>query len=157
MPNSSFFQTFACISGAAGVAAGCVLRATECAVVQEADLTSQLPLFCSAFGAHALRPKLTAYQLGSWQTATTYQMIHSIALLVASTQPATQACTVASYAFATGITMFSGSIYGLCLTSEGNGLRKALGPVTPIGGFAFIVGWVALALSKRGGAGNLRL
>jgi uncharacterized membrane protein YgdD (TMEM256/DUF423 family) len=83
-------------------------------------------------------------------------MIHSLALLVSATQPATQAVTVANYAFATGITLFSGSIYGLCLTSadSGNAFRKVLGPATPFGGMALIAGWVALAASRRGGGGG---
>lgn len=95
---------------------------------------------------------MSAYQLGSWQTATTYQLIHSVALLVSATQPTGQAVTVANYAFSTGITLFSGSIYGLCLTSEGNAFRKLLGPATPVGGLALIAGWIALAVSKRGAA-----
>jgi uncharacterized membrane protein YgdD (TMEM256/DUF423 family) len=108
--------------------------------------------FDSAFGAHALKSKLNAHQVASWQTATTYQLIHSVALLVTATQPASQAVTVASYAFTTGITLFSGSIYGLCLTQDGNAFRKVLGPATPFGGMALIIGWIALAVSKRGGS-----
>jgi uncharacterized membrane protein YgdD (TMEM256/DUF423 family) len=102
-----------------------------------------------------MKGRLSAHQLGSWQTATSYQLIHSVALLVASTQPAGQAVSVANYAFTAGITLFSGSIYGLCLTAEGNGLRKALGPATPIGGFALIAAWIALAVSRRGAAPRL--
>lgn len=62
---------------------------------------------------------------------------------------------MASYAFTTGITLFSGSIYGLCLTNEGNGVRKLLGPATPLGGLALIVAWIALAVGKRGSAPRL--
>lgn len=109
-----------------------------------------------AFGTHALKNRLTPHQFSSWQTATSYQIVHSIALLVASSQPSNSAVQIASYAFTSGITLFSGSIYGLCLTSEGNAWRKLLGPATPIGGAALIIGWLALALSKRGG-NNVRL
>ncbi|UZJ57479.1 hypothetical protein CBS101457_006799 [Exobasidium rhododendri] len=132
MPSPSFFYTFACLSGATSVMAG-------------------------AFGAHALKSSFTAQQMANWQTATSYQLVHSVALLVTSTQPACQAVVAASYAFSAGITLFSGSIYGLCLTKDGNALRKALGPATPIGGFALIGGWIALAISRRAGAGAPRL
>lgn len=120
-----------------------VQRLTSCVVCRPCDP--------SAFGAHALRSKLTPYQQASWTTAAQYQLLHSLALLVASTQPASQAVQVARYAFAAGITLFSGSIYGLCLTSDdANGIRKFLGPVTPLGGTAFIVGWIGLAMARRG-------
>ncbi|KAL9935563.1 hypothetical protein V8E36_005911 [Tilletia maclaganii] len=122
MPSSTFFHTFACISGAVGVTAG-------------------------AFGSHALKSKLNAHQLSSWQTAVSYQLLHSVALLYASSSPFH---SVASTAFSTGITLFSGSIYVLCLTKEGNAIRKVAGPATPLGGLAFIAGWVALALRRDG-------
>lgn len=76
--------------------------------------------------------------------------MHSLALLyVASQAPLNGAALLASYAFTTGITLFSGSIYGLCLLPQGHGLRKLLGPTTPLGGLSFIVGWLALAYAKR--------
>ncbi|KAK0548554.1 hypothetical protein OC846_004444 [Tilletia horrida] len=124
MPSPGFYHTFACVSGAVGVAAG-------------------------AFGAHALKSKLTPHQLASWQTAVSYQLLHSVALLYASSSPG---YAVASGAFSTGIALFSGSIYTLCLTQDGNPVRKLAGPITPLGGLAFIVGWAALAY--RRGAGS---
>ncbi|PWN93278.1 DUF423-domain-containing protein [Acaromyces ingoldii] len=131
MPGFNFFHTFACLSGATSVAFG-------------------------AFGAHALKGKLSAHQASSWTTATSYQLTHSIALLYVASQIApsisnSRPLTVAAYAFTAGITLFSGSIYGLCLTNEGSPIRKLLGPATPLGGLALIAGWVALALAKRGG------
>ncbi|WFD05330.1 hypothetical protein MVES1_000660 [Malassezia vespertilionis] len=85
-------------------------------------------------------------------TATQYQLVHSIALLyVSSHVPLNGAALVASYAFATGMTLFSGSIYALCLLPQGHGARKVLGPSTPIGGLCMIAGWLALAYARRPG------
>ncbi|PWN44201.1 DUF423-domain-containing protein, partial [Ceraceosorus guamensis] len=111
-----------------------------------------------AFGAHALRPHLNAHQQASWQTATIYHLVHSAALLITTTLPIapSAALTTSAWSFATGITLFSGSIYGLCLTKEGHPSRKILGPATPLGGLAFIAGWVALAVAQRRGAPRLR-
>lgn len=127
MTSTNFFYTFACLSGATSVGLG-------------------------AFGAHILKSRFTPTQLANWQTATTYQAVHSLALLVAATQPATQAVVAANYAFTAGISLFSGSIYGLCLTEDGSPSRKLLGPATPLGGMCFIAGWIALAIGRRGGA-----
>lgn len=78
--------------------------------------------------------------------------MHTIALLlISSHKPLAGASLFASYAFTTGITLFSGSIYGLCLLEQGNPLRKFLGPTTPLGGLSFIAGWVALAIAKYPG------
>lgn len=127
MPNPSFFHAFACISGATSVAFG-------------------------AFGAHALKSKFTPHQQTSWSTATMYQLMHSIALLAIANQSSlTRPNQIASFAFSSGILLFSGSIYGLCLTKEGDSIRSFLGPATPLGGMSFIVGWIALAFARRGG------
>ncbi|EPQ27335.1 uncharacterized protein PFL1_05257 [Pseudozyma flocculosa PF-1] len=124
MPIFNMLHSFACVSGAVGVGFG-------------------------AIGAHALKAKLNAHQSAAWSTATQYQLMHSLALLYALSLPKSSAVVAASYAFATGITLFSGSIYGLCLTKTDNPIRKLLGPVTPLGGISFIVGWVLLAYAKR--------
>lgn len=76
-------------------------------------------------------------------------MVHSLALLYTLSLPKAGPVVAASYAFATGITLFSGSIYGLCLTKPDNSVRKILGPVTPLGGLSMIAGWLLLAYAKR--------
>lgn len=89
-------------------------------------------------------------EAASWSTATQYQLVHSVALLfISSRVPLSGAAYFASAAFATGITLFSGSIYGLCLLNAGSPVRKVLGPTTPLGGLSFIAGWVALAIAAR--------
>lgn len=110
----------AAISGAAGVALG-------------------------AFGAHALKAQLQAAGSEStWDTAVQYHLIHAVALLVlafwARSVPAmASSVTTSGWLFVVGIVLFSGSLYGLAL-----GGPRWLGPVTPLGGLAFIAGWLWL-------------
>ncbi|KAK4233350.1 hypothetical protein C8A03DRAFT_19564 [Achaetomium macrosporum] len=95
-----------------------------------------------AFGAHGLKKHITEPQkLANWSTAAQYQLIHSVALLVASNNP------VAGTLFTAGMTMFSGSLYVLTLDTE---RFRFLGPITPLGGLCLIAGWLALAFGKRG-------
>ncbi|SPO48370.1 related to UPF0382 membrane protein C1782.12c [Moesziomyces antarcticus] len=114
-----------------------------------AGLSGAVGVGLGAIGAHAMKSKLNAYQMGAWNTATQYQLLHSLALLYTLSLPPTGPVVAASYAFATGITFFSGSIYGLCLTKPDNPVRKLLGPITPIGGLSMIAGWLLLAYAKR--------
>ncbi|KAI1431384.1 hypothetical protein GGR50DRAFT_80595 [Xylaria sp. CBS 124048] len=94
-----------------------------------------------AFGVHGLKKVVTdPAKLASFGTAAHYQLIHSVALLVASrTAPENK---LAAGLFTAGMTMFSGSIYALILDPA---RFRFLGPVTPIGGLCLIGGWVALA------------
>ena len=98
-------------------------------------------VICGAFGAHALASVLTERDLSTWQTAVLYQFIHSLALLAVGlwyqSRPA-KSLRVAVWAFISGIIIFSGSLYLLVATDT-----RWLGAVTPIGGTAFIVGWIA--------------
>ncbi|KAI3398908.1 hypothetical protein diail_8231 [Diaporthe ilicicola] len=104
-----------------------------------------------AFGAHGLKQRISdPAKIASWGTAAQYQIIHSIALLVARDNP------WAAGLFTAGMTMFSGSIYALVLDPA---RFKVLGPVTPLGGLCLIGGWLALAFGKGPSvaAGELRL
>ncbi|KAI8892629.1 hypothetical protein BC833DRAFT_353678 [Globomyces pollinis-pini] len=102
-----------------------------------------------AFGAHGLKQKLAndpegAKKVANWATAAHYQMVHSIVLLAyslrAAANPPTSMGRLAPWFLVGGILMFSGSIYGLVLSSN-VGLRKVFGPVTPLGGLTLIAGW----------------
>lgn len=98
-----------------------------------------------AFGAHVLKGRLDAELLGVFETGVRYQLYHALALLAAAgsgAQPSSRARSTAVVAFVSGIVLFSGSLMLLALT----GMRW-LGAVTPFGGVAFLVGWVALALA----------
>ncbi|CAK4031379.1 related to UPF0382 membrane [Lecanosticta acicola] len=99
-----------------------------------------------AFGAHGLKSRgIEVSKITSFQTAAHYQLIHSLALLVAE-QAAPKNVWAKSF-FTAGIAMFSGSIYLLVLDGQ---RFKALGPVTPVGGVFLMAGWLALAFGTRG-------
>ena len=97
-----------------------------------------------AFGAHALKARLTADELGIWQTAVQYHMWHGLGLLAAGLlllhKPGSVPLAVAGWLFVAGIALFSGSLYALALTGV-----RGLGAVTPIGGVAFLGAWGAVA------------
>lgn len=101
-----------------------------------------------AFGAHALKDRLSEHYLAVWETAVQYQMFHAIALLAigmlmssALLGPSTQ-LSWAGYLILAGIIIFSGSLYVLSLSGIG-----ILGAITPIGGVAFIAGWIMLIIA----------
>jgi len=79
-----------------------------------------------------------------WHTAALYHLAHAVVLLVLSTRPRAR-CSVAFWAFAAGIVVFSGSLYLLALTN-----LKWLGVVTPLGGVSLLAGWLLLALQGFG-------
>ncbi|WP_109126626.1 DUF423 domain-containing protein [Dyella sp. C11] len=99
-----------------------------------------------AFGAHALRDVLDSRGTELWHTAVSYHFWHAIALVLAVMQADGRSRRVAVTAFAIGIVVFSGSLYALAL-----GAPRWFGAITPLGGVAFIVGWIALgiALTRR--------
>lgn len=97
-----------------------------------------------AFGAHALKPYLNVDQLNMWEKGVQYQFYHAITILICFGILKREPSTIirnASFCFALGIICFSGSLY-LLSTRHLTGLPSwFLGPVTPIGGLFFIVGW----------------
>ena len=103
-----------------------------------------LAVVAGAFGSHGLRGIVGARSLEVFQTATTYQMYHAIALVLVSVLSATQISrrllTMSAGFFCAGILLFSGSLYVLVLTDV-----RWVGPITPVGGVCFIVAWVSLA------------
>ncbi|WP_189440859.1 DUF423 domain-containing protein [Rhodanobacter panaciterrae] len=97
-----------------------------------------------AFGAHALRGVLDMHSRELWQTAVNYHVWHALALALAAGLGRGRSGRFAMAAFAIGIVLFSGSLYALAL-----GAPRWTGIITPIGGLAFIAGWIALGLSLR--------
>jgi uncharacterized membrane protein YgdD (TMEM256/DUF423 family) len=103
-----------------------------------------------AFGAHSLEAQLNADQLATFETGVRYQFYHAFGLLVlallADKLP-TNALKRVSYLFIAGILLFSGSIYLLaCRDLLGISSWKFLGPITPLGGTCFIIGWGLLGI-----------
>lgn len=96
-----------------------------------------------AFGAHGLRGQLSPEMMAVFETGVRYQLFHGVALFAAAWgwgRWQHRVFGVAGALFAAGIVVFSGSLYLLALT----GIR-ALGAVTPLGGLAFLAGWLCLA------------
>ena len=111
------------------------------------SVSALISVAAGAFGAHALRHRLTPEALSVFETASRYQMYHALALLAvawaASRWPGARP-KWAGWCFVVGTVLFSGSLYALALT----GIRW-LGAITPLGGVAFLGGWICLALSVR--------
>ena len=100
-----------------------------------------------AFGAHALRARLSPDLLAAFETGARYQMYHALGLVAAAWAgtrgvAAEGAAAWAGWLFVAGTVLFSGSLYALALSGV-----RGLGAVTPFGGVAFLAGWVALALA----------
>ncbi len=100
-----------------------------------------------AFGAHTLEQVLDPEQLATFETGVTYQFYHSFALLFLGLWlyiRKTQMMEYAGWAFIIGTVLFSGSLYLLSVRELLNLGLKWLGPITPLGGTFFIVGWAIL-------------
>ena len=107
------------------------------------SLYGLLGVLIGAFGAHALKSRLEADgRLDTFETAVKYQFYHALALVllgILMSQYQHKAFAISGYGFLVGVILFSGSLYALSLS----GITK-FGAVAPVGGVAFIVGWVAL-------------
>ena len=109
-------------------------------------LLALLAVMAGAFGAHGLRSLVSERGLEVFQTAVTYQVYHSLALMLVAMLvgfgcPRRWLLAAASF-FLAGIVMFSGSLYLLVLTG-----MHWLGPVTPLGGLCFMIGWILVVVA----------
>ncbi|PHN07524.1 DUF423 domain-containing protein [Flavilitoribacter nigricans] len=99
-----------------------------------------------AFGAHGLKEALSPERLEIFHTGVRYQFYHAFALLFlglwAKSSPENRMIPKAGVAFMIGIVLFSGSLYVLSIRDLLSWPVGWLGPVTPLGGVAFIIGWV---------------
>lgn len=96
-----------------------------------------------AFAAHGLRGRLAEDMLEVFQTGVRYQLCHALALLflgLALARWPRAEFSAAGWLFVFGTVVFSGSLYALSLSGA-----RWLGAVTPIGGLAFLLGWLAVA------------
>ncbi|WP_295685954.1 DUF423 domain-containing protein [uncultured Nevskia sp.] len=113
-------------------------------MVMLAGLFGFLGVGFGAFGAHALKERLTPDLLAIYRTAVEYQFWHALALmavgLLAMSRPG-PLLSASGWCFAIGILLFSGSLYALALSGV-----RVLGAITPIGGLLFLIGWVLLSV-----------
>jgi uncharacterized membrane protein YgdD (TMEM256/DUF423 family) len=108
-------------------------------------LSAAIGVGAGAFGAHGLKSALAPEMLVVYETAVRYQMYHAFALIITGLlfRPSNSKSTIAGWCFAIGTALFSGSLYLMSLS----GIRW-LGAITPLGGVAFIAGWLTLAVSQ---------
>ncbi|MEM9158537.1 MAG: DUF423 domain-containing protein [Verrucomicrobiota bacterium] len=103
-----------------------------------------------AFGAHGLKETLEEAGMTTvWENAVLYHLIHMAALFALSFSDSTlkqKVYSIVAWAWIVGILLFSGSLYAMSLTQ-----LKFLGPITPLGGLSFMVGWVTLVFAKAKG------
>lgn len=126
-----------------------------------------LSVALGAFGAHSLRDKYPLREsdsfevrvgnqrlLENFETASRYQMYHALAIvavgLIAMSRGSSVGLNTAGWSFLIGTLLFSGSLYVLSLTGQ-----RWLGAITPFGGVAFLIGWVALALAAGRASGTI--
>ncbi len=105
-----------------------------------------LAVMAGAFGAHALRGMVTERSLEVFQTGVQYQMIHGLGLILIAILGALDVSRrllmLAAGFLVAGVVMFSGSLYLLVLME-----LHWVGPVTPLGGLCFMVGWVLVVIA----------
>jgi uncharacterized membrane protein YgdD (TMEM256/DUF423 family) len=111
-----------------------------------AGLSGALAVIAGAFAAHGLQGRLEPRLLASFTTAAHYHLIHAVAMAVAALtardRQAAHRARLAALLFLIGTVLFSGSLYALALTQI-----RFFAFITPLGGLAFIAGWIALALA----------
>lgn len=102
-----------------------------------------------AFAAHGLKQRLPVEMLIVFETGVRYHMYHALALLAVGLTVArgpSTALAAAGWLFVAGIAIFSGSLYALAITGV-----RTLGMITPVGGVAFLAGWIAFAVGAFSG------
>jgi uncharacterized membrane protein YgdD (TMEM256/DUF423 family) len=112
-------------------------------------LSAAVAVAAGAFGAHALRARLSPELLAVFETGARYQMYHALGLMAAgwaTTRFAGGLAQWSGWLFLVGTVLFSGSLYALALSGA-----RWLGAITPFGGVAFLAGWLFLALAARHG------
>lgn len=119
-------------------------------IIITASVFGALAVIFGAFGAHSLKKILSPEQMEIWHTAVQYHFYHTFALIFLSTfaRFKNNIINFSSYCFSLGIIFFSGSLYLLSLKDVFHWESiNVLGPITPIGGLFFILGWLSLLLA----------
>jgi len=108
------------------------------------SINAFLAVALGAFGAHGLKARVAPEMLTVWQTGVLYHLFHALGLLavgiLALQLPHSSLLRPAGWALLVGVVLFSGSLYLMVLSGV-----RALGMITPLGGVAFLAGWVLVA------------
>jgi uncharacterized membrane protein YgdD (TMEM256/DUF423 family) len=119
-------------------------------IIIAASIFGMIAVILGAFGAHTLKGRLSSSELEVWKTAVDYHFYHTFALLFLSTfsKKNSRAINLSAWFFTIGIVLFSGSLY-LISTKEILNISQIsiIGPITPIGGLFFIMGWFSLLVA----------
>ena len=111
------------------------------------SLSALIGVALGAFGAHGLKTRVAPEMLSVWQTGVQYQLVHALGLvligILCQMMPAATLLRSAGWLILVGTILFSGSLYLMVLSDI-----KALGMITPLGGVAFLLGWLLLALAS---------
>jgi uncharacterized membrane protein YgdD (TMEM256/DUF423 family) len=118
-------------------------------IIVLAAIFGTLAVVLGAFGAHTIKKIIDEKHLEIWQTAVQYHFYHTFALLFLSTfgRFRNKIINFSSWCFVVGILLFSGSLYVLALQDLLSVNAKIFGPITPLGGFFFILGWLSLLIA----------
>jgi len=119
-----------------------------------ASILGALSVAFGAFGAHKLKELISPDQIEVYQKGVSYQFYHTIALFITAflmERNEIKYFKWAGYCFIIGIIFFSGSLYLLSMNSMIGLNEKVIGPITPLGGLSFILGWMFLTY------GNIKL
>lgn len=110
------------------------------------SLSAFVGVALGAFGAHGLKTKVAQDMLKVWETAVLYHLVHALGLIFVGVLcfilPDVSSVRTAGWFLLGGTFLFSGSLYLLVLTGS-----KPLGIITPLGGVAFLAGWLMLAVA----------
>jgi uncharacterized membrane protein YgdD (TMEM256/DUF423 family) len=115
------------------------------ALIGAGALLGLIGVAAGAFGAHAIRERVTPERRDTWKTAADYELWHALATIASgliAVRWASGAAAVAGWCFVAGIVLFSGSLYALALTD-----RRRLGAITPFGGVLLLIGWAFLIIA----------
>lgn len=111
-----------------------------------------LGIVAGAFGAHFIENKFGERSSQIFETASRYQIYHGFGIIILGllwSHVNQQYLNRAKWLFIAGILCFSGSLYLLAVKSLLGSFTKVIGPITPIGGLLFIIGWVVVLLSLK--------
>lgn len=122
------------------------------------SISGLLSITLGAFGAHGLKKVINPEMLAAYQTGVQYQFIHTLVVLALAVLLLLPSIRLAKSSVARhlkwaanlmllGILLFSGSLYAMTFMSVTGGFPTWLGPITPIGGLAFIMGWIFLMVA----------
>jgi uncharacterized membrane protein YgdD (TMEM256/DUF423 family) len=119
-----------------------------------ASLSLALAVLFGAFGAHILKDKLSEYNLKIYDKAVFYQFIHSIGLLfigIFLIGRNIKMFRLSALFLFLGIILFSGSLYILSISGfqMNTTITKIVGPLTPLGGLCFVIGWLFLGWGMK--------